>query len=44
MQARRLRNVQLWDLRRQRQALIDAGEDPERAHERSADTVERYWQ
>lgn len=35
---------QLWDLRRQRQALRDAGQDPELAHERSAATVERYWQ
>jgi hypothetical protein len=34
----------LWDLRRQRQALRDAGEDPDRAEERPADTVERYWQ
>jgi len=34
----------LWDLRRQRQALRDAGEDPDRAQERSGDTVERYWQ
>ncbi len=34
----------LWDLRRQRQALRDAGQDPDTAQERSADTVERYWQ
>ncbi len=34
----------LWDLLRQRRALRDAGEDPERASERSADVVERYWQ
>ncbi|MBV9049716.1 MAG: DUF2630 family protein [Solirubrobacterales bacterium] len=34
----------LWDLRRQRQALRDAGQDPDTAKERSADTVERYWQ
>jgi hypothetical protein len=34
----------LWDLRRQRQALRDAGEDPDRAEERSGDTVERYLQ
>lgn len=34
----------LWDLRRQRQALRDAGEDPDRAEERSSDTVERYLQ
>lgn len=35
---------QLWDLLRQRQALRDAGEDPEQAHERSSGTVENYWQ
>jgi Protein of unknown function (DUF2630) len=34
----------LWDLRRQRQALSDAGQDPNLAHQRSPDTVERYWQ
>lgn len=34
----------LWDLLRQRKALEDAGQDPDQAHERSADTVERYWQ
>lgn len=35
---------QLWDLVRQRQALRDAGEDPEKAHERSSGTIENYWQ
>ena len=35
---------QLWDLVRQRQALRDAGEDPNLAHERSSATVESYWQ
>jgi hypothetical protein len=35
---------QLWDLLRQRRALREAGQDPNQAHERSADTVERYWQ
>jgi predicted nuclease with TOPRIM domain len=35
---------QLWDLLRQRQALRDAGDDPEKAHERSGATVENYWQ
>jgi hypothetical protein len=35
---------QLWDLLRQRRALRDAGEDPNLAHERSSDIVERYWQ
>lgn len=35
---------QLWDLLRQRQALRDAGDDPDKAHERSSGTVENYWQ
>jgi hypothetical protein len=35
---------QLWDLLRQRRALRDAGQDPDQAHERSPDIVERYWQ
>jgi hypothetical protein len=34
----------LWDLLRQRRALRDAGDDPDKASERSADIVERYWQ
>jgi uncharacterized protein DUF2630 len=46
---RRLEAVQVeldrcWDLLRQRRALRDAGEDPDQAHVRDADTVERYWQ
>ena len=45
----RLRAVQVeldrcWDLLRQRRARRDAGEDPDEAHVRDADTVERYWQ
>jgi Protein of unknown function (DUF2630) len=32
----------LWDLLRQRAALRRAGEDPDRASMRDADTVERY--
>ncbi len=35
---------QLWDLLRQRRALRDAGQNPDQAHERSPDIVERYWQ
>jgi hypothetical protein len=34
----------LWDLLRQRRALRDAGSDPDSATERSAETVEKYWQ
>jgi len=46
---RRLEEVQVeldrcWDLLRQRRALRDAGEDPDQAQVRGADTVERYWQ
>jgi hypothetical protein len=45
----RLRAVEIeldrcWDLLRQRRALRDAGKDPDEAHVRDADTVERYWQ
>jgi hypothetical protein len=45
----RLRAVEIeldrcWDLLRQRRALRDAGGDPEQAHVRDADTVERYLQ
>jgi hypothetical protein len=45
----RLRAVEVeldrcWDLLRQRRALRDAGSDPDQAHVRDADTVERYWQ
>jgi len=35
---------QCWDLLRQRRALREFGEDPERAHARDATTVERYEQ
>ncbi len=35
---------QLWDTLRQRRAKRHAGQDPESAHPRSADTVERYLQ
>jgi hypothetical protein len=45
----RLRAVEVeldrcWDLLRQRRALREAGGDPEDAHVRDADTVERYLQ
>jgi Protein of unknown function (DUF2630) len=45
----RLRAVEVeldrcWDLLRQRRALREAGSDPESAHARDADTVERYLQ
>ena len=33
-----------WDLLRQRRARRDAGQDPNVAHMRSADTVEHYRQ
>jgi hypothetical protein len=34
----------LWDFLRQRRALRSAGENPDLASERSAETVEKYWQ
>lgn len=45
----RLRAVEVeldrcWDLLRQRRALRSAGANPEDAHVRDADTVERYLQ
>lgn len=45
----RLRAVEVeldrcWDLLRQRRARRDAGENPDGAQVRDADTVERYWQ
>jgi hypothetical protein len=45
----RLRAVQIeldrcWDLLRQRRALRDAGSNPDGAHVREPDTVERYLQ
>lgn len=33
-----------WDLLRQRRARRDAGDNPDEAHVRDADTVEKYWQ
>ncbi|MBV9006066.1 MAG: DUF2630 family protein [Solirubrobacterales bacterium] len=33
-----------WDLLRQRRARRSAGQDPDEAVVRDADTVERYWQ
>ena len=33
-----------WDLLRQRRAREDAGQDPDQAQVRDADTVERYLQ
>jgi hypothetical protein len=33
-----------WDLLRQRRARRDAGQNPDEAQERDANTVERYWQ
>jgi hypothetical protein len=46
---RRLENLkisldQLWDLLRQRRALLAAGFDPDAAHERPPEVVERYEQ
>ena len=35
---------QYWDLLRQRRARRDAGQDPDVAHLRDADTVEHYQQ
>lgn len=35
---------QCWDLLRQRRALRDAGRDPNEAHTRPADVVEKYQQ
>jgi Protein of unknown function (DUF2630) len=45
----RLRTVEVeldrcWDLLRQRRALRGAGSNPDDAHVRDADTVERYLQ
>lgn len=47
--AERLRNLevrldQCWDLLRQRRAKREFGDDPESAHVRPADVVERYQQ
>jgi hypothetical protein len=35
---------QAWDLLRQRRARRESGENPDEAHVRDPDTVERYWQ
>ena len=35
---------QCWDLLRQRRALREAGQDPDAAHVRDAEVVERYEQ
>jgi len=35
---------QCWDLLRQRRALRESGQDPEAAHVRPAEVVERYEQ
>jgi hypothetical protein len=40
----RLELDRLWDLLRQRQALRDAGDDPDKAEERPSGTVENYEQ
>lgn len=40
-------NVQLdrlWDLLRQRRAREEFNQDPDQTRERSAETVEKYWQ
>jgi hypothetical protein len=44
LEAIRVELDRLWDLLRQRRALRSAGEDPDKASERSAETVEKYWQ
>lgn len=44
LEAIRVELDRLWDLLRQRNALREAGRDPEEASERSADVVEKYWQ
>ena len=40
----RVERDRLWDLKRQRQARRDGGQDPELASERTPDIVERYLQ
>ena len=44
LEAIRIELDRLWDLKRQRQARRDAGEDPDTATERDAGTVEGYQQ
>ena len=40
----RLTLDQCWDLLRQRRALVESGLDPEAAHTRAPEVVERYQQ
>ena len=42
LEAIRIELDRLWDYLRQRRALRDAGQDPDGARLRAADTVERY--
>src|SRR5687768_3183759 len=42
LEAVRVELDRLWDLLRQRRALRNAGQDPDDASERDADTVENY--
>jgi uncharacterized protein DUF2630 len=42
LEAIRVELEQLWDYLRQRRALRDAGQDPNRAQMRDAGTIERY--
>ena len=44
LEAVRVELDRCWDLLRQRRALRDAGDDPDAAQVRDADTVERYRQ
>jgi len=44
LEAIRVELDQCWDLLRQRRALREFGEDPDKAHVRPADVVEKYEQ
>ena len=44
LEAIRVELDQCWDLLRQRRALRDSGQDPNRAHVRPASVVEKYEQ
>jgi hypothetical protein len=44
LEALRVSLDQCWDLLRQRRALREAGQDPEAAHVREPEVVERYEQ
>ena len=44
LEAVRIELDRYWDLLRQRRAKREAGQDPDAAHLRSADTVEHYEQ